>query len=117
MKIRKHLSADGLFRRIRGEFEKIREHRSATINISLADALMSGFAMFTLKDPSLLAFDERRVKSGNLRQVFGIQTIPSDTQMRNNIGRNSPGEFSTGVQGGISAVATGQGVGKDDLYG
>ncbi len=43
---------------------------------------MSAFAMFALKDPSLLAFDERRAKPENLRQVFGIQHIPSDTQMR-----------------------------------
>ena len=93
MKIRKHLSADGLFRRVRGEFEKVREHRQATINISLADALMSGFAMFTLKEPSLLAFDERRVKSGNLQQVFGIQTIPSDTQMRTILDEITPESF------------------------
>ena len=42
---------------------------------------MSAFAMFSLKDPSLLAFDERR-SDANLKALFGIGQIPSDTQMR-----------------------------------
>ena len=37
---------------------------------------------FALKDPSLLGFDQRRAKPENLRGVFGIKNIPSDTQMR-----------------------------------
>ena len=52
------------------------------IDIELSDALMSGFARFALKEPSLLAFDQRRANPENLRQVFGIRNIPSDTQMR-----------------------------------
>jgi hypothetical protein len=43
---------------------------------------MSGFALFSLKDPSLLAFDERRQTPKNLKRVYGINRIPSDTQMR-----------------------------------
>ena len=82
MKIRKHLSADGLFGHVRRGMAKIKEHRAKNITISLVDALMSGLAMFALKDPSLLAFDERRETPGNLRKVFGIEAIPSDTQMR-----------------------------------
>jgi hypothetical protein len=35
-----------------------------------------------LKDPSLLAFDERRAKPENLQRVYRLQAIPSDTQMR-----------------------------------
>lgn len=52
------------------------------IEISLKDGLMSGLAMLALKDPSLLAFDRRRRKPENLRRVFGLEAIPSDTQMR-----------------------------------
>jgi hypothetical protein len=43
---------------------------------------MSGLALFALKDPSLLAFDERRAAPKNLQQIFGVGQIPSDTQMR-----------------------------------
>lgn len=82
MKVGKHLSADGLFRLVGQEFGKIKEHRIMNIDIELSDALMSGFALFALKDPSLLAFDQRRAKPENLRRVFGIKDIPSDTQMR-----------------------------------
>jgi hypothetical protein len=44
---------------------------------------MSGFAVFSLKDPSLLAFDRRRItEPHNLKAVFGIEKTPCDTQMR-----------------------------------
>lgn len=82
MKIRKHLSASGLFRLVRSGFEKVRDHRAANVQISLTDALMSAFAMFSLKDSSLLAFDERRAKDGNLKRIYTLGSIPSDTQMR-----------------------------------
>ncbi len=82
MKIRKHLSADGLFKMVKKEFKKVKEHRPINVKIPLEDALMSGFALFSLKDPSLLAFDERRQTPENLKRVYGINHIPSDTQMR-----------------------------------
>jgi len=94
MKTRKYLSADGLFQLIRQGFGKIKEHRPMNIDIGLADALMSGFAMFSLKSPSLLAFDQQhRAKPENLRQVFGIQNIPSDTQMRTILDEVAPESF------------------------
>jgi len=43
---------------------------------------MSAFAMFSLKDPSLLTFDERRATDGNLKRVYSLEQVPSDTQMR-----------------------------------
>jgi hypothetical protein len=58
------------------------DHRRGKVEICLPDALMSGFAMFSLKDPSLLAFDERRRSDGNLGRLYGIGKVPSDTQMR-----------------------------------
>lgn len=80
-RVRKHLSADALYAVLRAEFGKIPEHRKRKGTISLADALMSAFAMFALKDPSLLAFDRRR-SDGNLRCLFGIKHVPCDTRMR-----------------------------------
>lgn len=75
-------SADALFKLIYKTFGQVPEHRAMNVAISLPDALMSGFALFSLKDPSLLAFDERRAKPENLRRVYQLQDIPSDTQMR-----------------------------------
>ncbi len=82
MKIRKKLSASGLIQTMRTGFEKISDHRADNTTISLADALMSGFAMFSLKDASLLKFDERRAKDSNLKRIYETEIIPSDSQMR-----------------------------------
>lgn len=79
---RKHLSADALISRVHSSFSKIPDHRDANAKISLEDALMSGFAVFSLKDPSLLTFDGRRDVDENLRSIFRIGKIPCDTQMR-----------------------------------
>lgn len=80
--VRKHLNADALRELLRERFEKIEDPR-VNPDISLADALMSGFAVFALKDPSLLAFDERREDpASNLHTVFGIGRVPSDSQLR-----------------------------------
>jgi hypothetical protein len=53
--------------------------------ITLSDCLMSGLAMFSLKFPSLLKFDEAKKDTQikhNLRTLFHVQQAPSDTYMR-----------------------------------
>jgi hypothetical protein len=74
------LSGDRLLQVMRRGFARIADHRPSC-TISLADALMSGFAMFSLKCPSLLSFDKKRADP-NLRTVYGIEQAPCDTQMR-----------------------------------
>ena len=81
-KQRKHLSADALFKGVHRSFSRIEDHRTGEVDITLPDALMSGFAMFSLKDPSLLAFDERRGVDDNLRSIYQIEQAPCDTYMR-----------------------------------
>jgi hypothetical protein len=82
-KERQHLSADALYRLVRSSLHQIPGPRSAAATITRGDALMAGFAVFALKEPSLLAFDQqRRSDEGNLKSLFGFQQIPSDTQMR-----------------------------------
>ena len=77
---RQHLSADALHRTLKARFEQIPDQRHDPI-ISLPDALLSAFALFSLKDPSLLAFDQRRPDQ-NLKSLYGIGQVPCDTQMR-----------------------------------
>src|SRR2546428_3319517 len=86
---RTHLSADALFRVVRSGFANIPDHRSDEVDISLTDALMSGFAMFSLKSPSLLAFDKQRVE-GNVETIYGIPHAPCDTRMRERLDPVSP---------------------------
>jgi len=78
---RKYLAADALFRLVRNGFASILDDRDDEPGISFTDALMSAFAMFSLKSPSLLAFDKERVE-GNLQTIYGIAHAPCDTYMR-----------------------------------
>src|SRR5438552_12532215 len=80
-KERKHLSADALFHLVRSGFATIPDPRCEDGDISLTDALMSAFAMFSLKAPSLLAYDKQRAE-GNLSTIYGIERVPCDTHMR-----------------------------------
>ncbi len=77
---RRHLHFDALMHRVRERFAALPEQRRCP-SFPLADALMAGLALFCLKDPSLLAFCSR-ARDHNLRTIFGLQAIPSDTQMR-----------------------------------
>jgi hypothetical protein len=86
---RKYLAADALFRLVRNGFARIPDDRAEDTGISLTDALMSAFAMFSLKSPSLLAFDKERVE-GNLQRIYGIERAPCDTYMRERIDPVSP---------------------------
>ena len=86
---RKHLSADALFGLVRTGFANLPDHRFGGADISLTDALMSAFAMFSLKSPSLLAFDKERAE-GNLETIYGIERVPCDTQMREILDPVSP---------------------------
>ncbi len=80
---RKRLSADALYQTILGSFQDVDDARTGNPTIKLPDALMSGFAMFTLKEPSMLAFDDRRkIDAKNLQMIFGMQHVPCDTRMR-----------------------------------
>jgi hypothetical protein len=89
-KIRKHLNADTLFQTVHSSFNKICDHRKRA-EISIADALMSAFAMFSLKDPSLLAFEERRLgEDSTLQNIYHINNVPCDTQMREILDKISP---------------------------
>ena len=82
MTANKHLSADKLFALMRTGFEQVPDGRAENAKVSLPDALMSGLAMFSLKDPSMLAFDERRTTDRNLQSIYSIEHVPGDTQMR-----------------------------------
>jgi len=77
---RRHLHFDALIRLVRRRFETFPEPRRCP-TFPLADTLMAGLALFSLKDPSLLAFCDR-VVDHNLRSVFGLHAVPSDTQIR-----------------------------------
>ncbi|NOT77775.1 MAG: hypothetical protein HOP07_02085 [Bacteriovoracaceae bacterium] len=67
------------------EFSKFREKRPI-FEIPLNNFLMSSFAVFALKSPSLLQFEqhftEEKTRRHNLNSLFKIDRVPSDTHLR-----------------------------------
>jgi hypothetical protein len=80
--LRKNLSGDALIRTLRARFDTLADGRVEP-SISLTDALMSGFAVYALKMPSLLDYEARRQEpKSNLYTVYHIAQAPSDSQLR-----------------------------------
>ena len=64
-----------LLKAIRGSFEQIEDPRRCPGSIALVDALMSAIAMYALKFPSLLKFDEQR-NEAVIRANLGVTSRP-----------------------------------------
>lgn len=85
--MRQHLSAPGLLTTTRSAFSKVKDWRKAParIDYSLTDVLMSGIAIFGMKYPSLLSFNDAQKDPAvekNLANLYGVKKAPSDTRMR-----------------------------------
>lgn len=105
---RKHLSAQSLQEEIRRSFSRIREKPKKRANqYTLADCLMSGLAVFGLKSPSLLDFDqgceEERVRY-NLKQLYGVGKAPCDTQLRKRLDEVKPELLGRAYKAGFRAL-------------
>jgi Transposase DDE domain len=80
---RNGINLDSEIASLRQEFETLTDKRGKNSSHKLSDLLMSGFAMFSLKHPSLLSFESMSVcEKANLTSVFGIKKVPSDVQLR-----------------------------------
>jgi hypothetical protein len=94
LKFRKTLSMPALLKKVRQSFEKITDYRKGKIDYSLPDVLMSGLAIFSLKYPSLLAFDNDQDNlklQHNLHHLYGVKNkAPCDTPLREVIDEISP---------------------------
>lgn len=85
---------DGLIKRLGERFCGIRDHRAPNSTYYLSDSLKAAFAMFSLKDPSLLAFRENYpIRSDNLRRVYDVEVVPGDTAMRESLDGVDPAEL------------------------
>ncbi len=81
----KTLSKPGLLKEVRASFERIDDGVSGR-KFRLADYLMSGLAIFSLKYQSPLQFDQHANEEGTigftLRSLFGVRQAPSDSGLR-----------------------------------
>ncbi len=92
--MRKHLSTDALINEIYEWAKKVTDSRSEKDRkIPISDAIMSGYAIFSLKNSSLLEFQNQIRDNPNLRRVFKISRLMSDTQIREILDRIEIEEF------------------------
>lgn len=85
---------DKLIKLVREGFGKIGDHRRNNSSYELVDLLSTGFAVFSLKDPSISSFREHfPVRQENLRRIFGIQNLPADTALREGLDGVRPGDL------------------------
>ena len=94
-KEKKTLSAAGLLDTVRKSFEQIPSHWKER-KITLTDCLMSALAMFSLKSPSLLSFDEgcaEPIVQKNIQTLFKVEHVPCDTYMREVLDEVDPREI------------------------
>lgn len=81
-----HLTFEAYRELLRTAFQQVPDERDPQrISWKLHDVLMSGFAMFFFQHPTLLQFQQRMEKQtgqSNLQRLFGVHSVPSDTQMR-----------------------------------
>lgn len=113
MKTREKLSGDGLHKIIGGVFNDAQDHRknSENIKITIGDALRSGFAVFSLKCPSLLNFEGRALsvdEGKNIKSLYKIGQIASDTQLRDILDPVSPKEIAPAFKKIFSAAQRGK---------
>lgn len=110
-RMRKHLSAPGLLKALQTSFAHIKEPSSRSGNYGLKDCLMSGLAIFGLKCPSLLDFDEQRKDKfvcHNLKTLYGVEQTPCDTYLRERLDVVDPGKLCRAYKSGFRAAQRGK---------
>ncbi len=94
VRIRKKLNVNSLNELLKNNFAKIKDNRDDNKSIELSDILMSAYAMFSLKHPSLLSFRNKFSEDKkNLATVFKISKVPSDNEMRQVIDEIDPSDI------------------------
>jgi hypothetical protein len=85
MKTKKHLSFTSLRRAVSEVFRVLEDkRRQKSVEHIMHDAMMSGLACMYFQEPSLMQFQrsmEEVRHNNNLRTMFDVKSIPSDTQL------------------------------------
>ncbi|MBK1647624.1 hypothetical protein [Rhabdochromatium marinum] len=108
---RKHLSIEGLLKEAHQVFRRIPD--APGNDIALVDHLMSGLAIFGLKYPSLLQFDQdcrEETTRANLKALYGIEQAPSDTRLRERLDELDPSQVRPLYQALFAQLQRGKGL-------
>lgn len=74
---------DNLVLDLKERFKALQKPRTINSTYELSNILMCGFALFSIKDSSLLRFTkELKNRAGNLKNIFHITQAPGDTTVR-----------------------------------
>ena len=93
---------DTILSKVKAGLDGIKDHRmqSGNLQYRLGDTLMSAFAVFHLKDPSLLVFRQRLDERwSNMERVYKIRSVPGDMAMRQALDGVSPAAVSGQFKG------------------
>src|SRR3712207_6550434 len=74
-RVRNHLPVDALLVELPHTFADVPDPLHGPPASSLAASLMAAFALFSLQDPSLLAFEALRHER-NLKTLYGLDRVP-----------------------------------------
>jgi hypothetical protein len=78
-------------------FSALEDKRRENFTYKLTDVLKSGFALYSLKSPSLFSFRKRsEAENSNLKEVYGIEKVPSDNGLRKILDGVSPEKIRKG---------------------
>ncbi len=87
----KNLKIDELFKYTKQQFDKFKDHRADNKQYSIGDCMQSGLAVFSLKDSSLLSYNNQITERiDNLKRIYKIDNCPGDGQMREVIDEVAP---------------------------
>lgn len=111
--MRKSLSMPGLLKIVKKSFVQVKEtSKSSRKNrISIADCLMSGLAVFSLKYPSLLQFDRSQEEEEirhNLSCLYQIERAPCDTYLRERLDEVDPTSLRSSYKALFSQLQRGK---------
>ncbi len=113
MTARKSLGAEALVNIVYRLFKKIQDPQpsSRSTSISFTDILMSGLAVFGLKFPSLLKYDQQRnILDNNLKTLYHIHSPPSDTYLRERLDELDPSFIRPAFKKLFAAFQRGKGL-------
>jgi len=103
----KRLSFFNLVDLLQNQFDRLPEHRTGkNTTYLIRDAALGAFSVFFMQSPSFLAYQEMmqcNAGHNNATSLFGVETIPSDNQIRNLLDPLEPG-YLFGVFGQVSAL-------------
>lgn len=110
-KVRKHLCASSLLSAVYKDFKRVPDKLAGKTHFPLSNCLMSALAIFSLKYRSLLQFNDsqrdEKVRH-NLKKLFFIKKVPSDTYMRERLDIINPAYFQRAFKSCFRALQRGK---------